>query len=245
VTSLWDNEGTPVESDEWWVDLTKEQRDAAETLGYNEQSWNGVRRKLEETNEGATEGYVAPPNPYADEDKRYRNLYIVAAWCFVMVGFLDWLLEGKLYPLLFVVAGLCGFVSALFVLSNIRVSNILDMCSVHFYFFEAIAMVWSRMRGEKQYHPFLIAADALFATGSTIEVVLSYFYVFDSTADFSVDIAAFNTLAQSLWVICALIYIAFTLKTRPAMKADTLKETRNDRKATEGPDSFCDGAVTY
>ena len=84
-------------------------------------------------------------------------------------------------------------------------------------------MAWTRIRGELEYHPILMAADLFFATGATIEVVLSYFYIFDETAAFSMDIAGFNTMAQSLWVICALIYTYFTLRSHRAMLVDTQK----------------------
>jgi len=207
--ALWDSGTTPEEVDEWWSDLTREQREKAALLGYNEKTWNGEdRRHLAEQ----ASDDVALKAPFEGEDKLYKTLYICASLGFVFVGLLYWVQIRKLYPLMFVVAGMFGFVSALYVLDNARLSNILSAVSIHFYFIEACAMAWNRLRKREKEDSFALkVADTAFGIGATMELVLSYFYIFDPMADFNMGAAGSEAAAQSLWVVCALIYLSFTL----------------------------------
>lgn len=202
----WDSGGPVPESDLWWDCLSAEQMEAAMVLGYNQAEWDGVEEgeieedtstaSIEESEYGA---YTAPADPYAADDRRYTLLYIFASLCFVIVGILNLMMLKKLYPVLFVVAGLFGFISALYVTRNVRYSNIFNSVSIHFFFLEAIALMWNRVNGEKQWIAALVVADVAFLVGSIIELVLSYFYIFDAWADYDMEVNAFNTAAQTMW----------------------------------------------
>ena len=104
-------------------------------------------RYLEGEGEGIDEGegegvgaVTASPSTYEDdfgEEDRYRLIYIFAAWFFVLTGLIEWWFLGEWYPLVFVAAGVFGFVSALNVLSNVFYSNIFNCVSINCFFIEA------------------------------------------------------------------------------------------------------------
>ena len=116
---------------------------------------------------------------------------------------------------------------------------------------EILFVGWHHIKGKVEYHPALACADVAFAIGATIEVVLSYFYVFDDLAEFSIGIAAANTTAQVLWIICALIYVVYTLATRShhlnVQKEGDEKDIKKNQvdKCYMKEDTFCDGAVSF
>ena len=184
--------------------------------------------------EGEGEGVgavTASPSTYEDdfgEEERYRLIYIFAAWFFVLTGLIEWWFMGEWYPLVFVAAGVFGFVSALYVLSNVFYSNIFNCASINCFFIEALFMIWYRFRGPKDYRISMIVADASFALGSIIELVLCYQYVFDEFAWISMTVVVFNTFAQCLWVVCALIYTVLTLRiygpTMQELEAEKVKK---------------------
>ena len=195
-------------------------------------------RYLEGEGEGIDEGegegvgaVTASPSTYEDdfgEEERYRLIYIFAAWFFVLTGLIEWWFLGEWYPLVFVAAGVFGFVSALNVLSNVFYSNIFNCASINCFFIEALFMIWYRFRGPKDYRISMIVADASFALGSIIELVLCYQYVFDEFAWISMTVVVFNTFAQCLWVVCALIYTVLTLRiygpTMQELEAEKVKK---------------------
>jgi hypothetical protein len=195
-------------------------------------------RYLEGEGEGFGEGegegvgaVTASPSTYEDdfgEEERYRLIYIFAAWFFVLTGLIEWWFMGEWYPLVFVAAGVFGFVSALYVLSNVFYSNIFNCASINCFFIEALFMIWYRFRGPKDYRISMIVADASFALGSIIELVLCYQYVFDEFAWISMTVVVFNTFAQCLWVVCALIYTVLTLRiygpTMQELEAEKVKK---------------------
>ena len=226
---MWNNGVTPPESDLWWDDLSEEQRQAAAVLGYDEASWNGTeggdntvrRRSLQVTAEyDAVTATAEAAAAAAAQDRHFANLYIAAALCFIVVGLLDWSIERRLYPLLFVMAGLFGLLSAIYTIrGSLRYTLVFNSVSVHFFFLEAVALVWERLTGGgsnnfvsgAKYSKGLLVADVAFWFGSIIEVVLSYLYVYDEWAMYEVGVNASNAAAQSLWVICSLIYTWYTV----------------------------------
>jgi len=252
--SIWDSGSTPENMDLWWDCLSEEQREAATLLGYDEIEWNGgddagggrrrrmrgrsLQQRQEHQNqrqENEQRQDHRQAQEYDPEDVKYKNLYIAAAISFIMVGFLDCCILRKFYPLLFVVAGVFGLLSAIYTLRNPWYSVIFSSVSIHFFFLEAMALLWNCVNGTGDggggghylggegndgkdggrgggRPKGLIVADVSFLIGSTIELVLSYFYLFDQYAEVNVEINSFNAAAQSLWLMCALIYTWYTLR---------------------------------
>ena len=258
MQNIWDTGGIPAEIDLWWDCLSPQQMEAAVVLGYDQGKWDGVETATTTTTvtdtvekssmaENALEGELHPDlnttaaalrpsstSNATDDDQKFVRLYIFASLAFVAVGILDWMVVQKLYPILFVVAGIFGFVSALFVTRNVRYSIIFNAVSIHFFFLEAIAIVWHRVKslqgsqgegsaGNKEKASssagtgLLVFADLAFFVGSMIELVVSYYYLFDSWADYNTALQSSNVAAQSLWVVCSLVYTASTLSSSRRM----------------------------
>jgi len=252
--SIWDSGSTPENMDLWWDCLSEEQREAATLLGYDEIEWNGDDdgggrkkrrvRSLQQEQEHQQhqrqrqqqQHQHRQEQEYDPEDVKYTNLYIAAAISFILVGFLDCCILHKFYPLLFVIAGLFGLLSAIYTLRNPWYSVVFSSVSIHFFFLEAMALLWNCINGTGDggggghyiggddgndgkdggrssggRPKGFIVADVSFLIGSTIELVLSYFYLFDQYAEVNVEINSFNAAAQSLWLMCALIYTWYTL----------------------------------
>ena len=249
--NIWDTGGIPAEIDLWWDCLSPEQMEAAVVLGYDQGKWDGIETATATTVTDTVEESSMAENflggeSYPDlnttaaalrpsstsnatnDDQKFVRLYICASLAFVAVGIFDWMVVQKLYPILFVVAGIFGFISALFVTRNVRYSIIFNAVSIHFFFLEAIAIVWHRVKslqgsqgegsaGDKERASSgvctasLVFADLSFFVGSMIELVVSYYYLFDSWADYNIALQSSNVAAQSLWVVCSMVYTASTL----------------------------------
>ena len=260
--NIWDTGGIPAEIDLWWDCLSPEQMEAAVVLGYDQGKWDGVETASTTTTTTTTvtdtveessmsenvleaESYpdlnttAAALRPSStsnatDDDLKFVRLYIFASLAFVAVGILDWMVVQKLYPILFIVAGIFGFISALFVTRNVRYSIIFNAVSIHFFFLEAMAIVFHRVKtsqgskGESSADNeekasgsagtgLLVFADLSFFVGSMIEMVVSYYYLFDSWADYNLALQSSNVAAQCLWVVCSLVYTASTLSSSRRM----------------------------
>jgi hypothetical protein len=107
---------------------------------------------------------------------------------------------------------------------NVQTSGIFNVLSVNFYFLEAVAIFWHSGRGQYEVPlstPFassLILANVSFGVGALIEVVLSYFYLLNDNAFFSTSAGAALIAAQTLWVVCSMIYIVIDIVQRPHEK---------------------------
>eukprot|EP01083_Nonionella_stella_P035341 96471_1 len=215
----WDTGVVPAEIDVWWDVLSVEQKEAAKVLGYDKTKWNGATKEMASDDLEASkyEVYKSPSDPYMDTDYLYTMLYIVASVGFVTVGLLHWIIVRKLYPGLYVVGGLFGFISAVYdyISINVVVSAIFSAVSIHCFFLMSIALIWHRVKEERHCHVFLWVAEVAFWIGSVIEVVLSYVYIFDTWAEFRIEVSILNAVAQSLWVVCGLLYTIYTLKSWP------------------------------
>lgn len=135
-----------------------------------------------------------------------------------------------------VLAGVFGVMSAVYIEENLHLSNILDCVSVHLYLFEGVAyLVQSIKRDfsdeERWYRQLILFADVEFVAGAFLDVMvrtsdrrrifdtaiffshlllanrLSYFYLFDETADWNTALAVTWVWSATLWLHCALIYL--------------------------------------
>ena len=255
--NIWDTGGIPAEIDLWWDCLSPEQMEAAVVLGYDQGKWDGIETATATTvtdtveessmaenflggesypdlNTTAAALRPSSTSNATDDDQKFVRLYICASLAFVAVGIFDWMVVQKLYPILFVVAGIFGFISALFVTRNVRYSIIFNAVSIHFFFLEAMAIVFHRVKtsqgskGESSADNeekasgsagtgLLVFADLSFFVGSMIEMVVSYYYLFDSWADYNLALQSSNVAAQCLWVVCSLVYTASTLSSSRRM----------------------------
>jgi hypothetical protein len=116
--------------------------------------------------------------------------------------------EKALFHLLVILAGLFGILSAVYLEENLNLSNILDCISVHLFLLEGVLSVKRGLTDHDSWYKILIIfADSEFICGAVIDVVLSYFYLFDDTADWDVALAIVWVHSSVLWLHCSLIYV--------------------------------------
>jgi len=219
--ALWNVGGVAKSDDFWWDELSPKQQTAAAILGYDKYSWNGVDPETGETT--ATDDYVSYDDDYVFQVKatgtwvsKYMILYFSAALCFVFVGVLDLIREKHAFHVLMIIAGLAGVASAMMVEKDVRVSDILNLVSVHFFMLEAFTLFGSHKRealatsdSESRFMATLLAfADLLFGVGALVDVIMSYLFFFDDTSDWDTNLSLVSIAASVLWLLCSLIYIA-------------------------------------
>lgn len=180
--------------------------------------------------------YVWEVGPADIQVSEYQILYFFAALCFLGLGLLDVAREKEPFHLLMVLAGIFGVVSAIFIEENIHLSNILDCFSVHLFLLEGVAVLVQSTKRDMSceagwYTRLIIFADSEFITGAFLDVVvrllslnsrhfipviilsspcrrkLSYFYLFDDTADWDTGLAIAWVFSTVLWLHCSLIYL--------------------------------------
>ena len=136
---LWDTSGVTWSSDLYWDELTPEARGAAALLGYDEYSWDDI-------NSGAGNDYVFQVGSSDAWVSKYQILYFFAALSFLVVGVVDLVCERRVFHVLMILAGAFGVVSAVYVEEDVRLSNILNSVSVHFYLLEGITLFGEHKR---------------------------------------------------------------------------------------------------
>jgi len=215
---LWDMGGVAWSEDSWWHELPAEAQVAAARLGYDKQSWD--------TAEGSTVAAAAGAYESYDDDyvfqvgssgdvwvSRYQILFFFAALCFVGVGVLDLLRERHAFHTLMILAGVFGVVSAVYVEEDIRLSNIFNCVSVHLFLFEAVTLFGEHKRSAisseapKWVKRCGVLGDLEFIVGAFVDVILSYIYLFDNTADWDFSLMIASIVAAVLWLHCSLIYM--------------------------------------
>ncbi|KAL7474578.1 hypothetical protein ACHAW6_000549, partial [Cyclotella cf. meneghiniana] len=148
----------------------------------------------------------------------YQVLYFFAALCFVFTGILDLAVEKAPLHVLMILAGSFGVASAVFV-EDVRLSNNLNAVSVHLFLFEGVGLL-SKVRDRelleegKWTKRLMIFAGSEFLLGAIIDVMLSYFYLFDDTANWDTGLMIISVFSAVLWVHCSLVYmVVFVLDT--------------------------------
>lgn len=266
--NMWDN-GIEAETDDyWWRELSEEQQEAAALLGYDENSWDGttVTTSINENGETVvsttkTENFddfhlweddylfpVAGTNVWVSD---YQTVYFFAALLFVVVGLMDWICERIMYHTLMIIAGLSGLVAAIFVHGDPYISNVFSTISVHFFFLEAIKMLLDRNtmrapllggKGIKQnlLMKVLAFANFMFIIGAGLDVVLSYFWLLDSTAEWDSGLNVSNIIAATAWLVCPVIYFSSTLYVYFTYSDDVTDTTSDDSCDLEVAETFDD-----
>lgn len=142
--------------DKLWDELTFEQQQAASIFGYDRYSWDGVDPVTGAIIMSGMDDYVSYDDDYVFRVKigknsingmdvyshvsRYQILYFFAATCFVLVGIFDLIIERHAFHVLMILAGVFGVVSSVYVEDNLRLSNICNCVSVHFFLLEAVTL---------------------------------------------------------------------------------------------------------
>mmetsp|Transcript_6455 Transcript_6455/g.10260 ORF Transcript_6455/g.10260 Transcript_6455/m.10260 type:complete len:310 (-) Transcript_6455:497-1426(-) len=155
----------------------------------------------------------------ADEDNdiwisRYQTVYFFSALCFVITGILECFYRNsgclnRILAFLFTMAGCFGVLSAIFTEENDSLSAIFNSVSVHLFVLEAIGLAYRHSSSMNLIMKwFLYLGDLCFIVGTMMDVVLSYFWVFDSL---SYELSKLFIAAACLWLACATIYTAQTI----------------------------------
>jgi hypothetical protein len=212
---LWDMGGLAWSDEFWWDELTPEARAAAAILGYNEESWNNGGDPAADY-VSADDDYVFQVGNSDVWVSQYQIIYFFAALSFVLVGFLDLFREKHWFHILMILAGFFGLLSSIYVEYNVYYSNIFSSVSVHFFVFEALTLFGehnARRESARDVPNWMknlaMLGDLEFILGALIDVVLSYFYLLDDTADWDVPIMVSAIFAAVMWLHCSLIYLVF------------------------------------
>jgi len=116
-----------------------------------------------------------------------------------------------------ILGGLFGVISAM-LSQNAVASYSCNFVSIHFYLLEAsIVLGGKRINEEDLSNTKLLCASylprsgsLLFFVGTLIDVTLSYIYLFPQFT-YSIPLSIWEMFAQTLWVLCALLYITATI----------------------------------
>jgi len=196
-----------------WNDLSTQAQDAATKLGMNETYWN--------TAESTVGEYVSYDDDYifpiGDEESdiwvsQYQIIYFFASLCFVAVGVLDLIIEKHYLHSLMILAGLFGVLSAVFVESDIHLSNVFSVVSVCLFFFEAAFVFLRRKHAITEGQAIsmrraLLLGDLCFVLAAIFDIILAFYYAFDTTIDWDTSMMVFGIVAALLWLLCSLIYV--------------------------------------
>jgi len=112
-----------------------------------------------------------------------------------------------------ILGGLFGVISAM-LFQNAVASASCNSVSIHFYLLEAsIVLGGKRINEEDLSNTKLLCASyllrsgsLLFFVGTSIDVTLSYIYLFPQFT-YSIPLSIWELFAQTLWMLCALLYI--------------------------------------
>lgn len=197
-----------------WEELSPEEQEAAGLLGYSKESWD--TEGLEKVALiGADDDYVFEVAGLRDVwVSQYQILYFFAALSFVFVGFLDLFREKHIFHIAMILAGFFGVLSAVYVEENFHLSDIFNSVSVHLYLLESITLFGAHKRfgpisvEAPNWMKFLtMSGDLGFILGAFIDVVLSYFFLFDDTVTWDIGIMIASISAAVAWLHCSLVYV--------------------------------------
>jgi hypothetical protein len=143
----------------------------------------------------------------------YQMLYFSGALCFVISGLLDCIKEPGWLGVTLILAGCFGLISAMLVEKNAYQSAIFNSVSVHLFLLDAVGLFFSRgaagaiFANNPTLQRYVRLGDVFWIMGTLIDVVLSYYYVFETDGLIHAQMAVF---AATLWLACSLIYITAT-----------------------------------
>jgi hypothetical protein len=191
---------------------------------------------------------------------RYQIVYFVAALCFVLSGGLDFIHKPWwILSLIFILAGICGLVSAMLVEEYEYLSEVFNSISVHLFMVEAVGLFLHHRHAEilakdgatatwpkqqqvlmSRLHCLVRWGDVSFITGTCMDVILSYSYV-RGTGE-TIPISIVGVVSANLWLLCSLIYLMATCitewqvrKNKPVV--DKTHETSSDDSSSDDKDT--------
>ncbi|KAL3937928.1 MAG: hypothetical protein SGARI_001941, partial [Bacillariaceae sp.] len=205
----------------------------------------------------AAEKYEFPNEDYAAWVSQYMVLYFVAALGFLVTGILEvYAAKGHFWSIVLysvmILAALFGIASAMMVNKDEYVSIVLNAVSVHLFAVEAIAIIIQRCKSlqtvgleeesldDKGHYvrdscvglsilSWLLVGDFCFFLGTSGDVVLSYFYIFEQ--DY-IEHAGAAIATAVFWLLASLIYLAATNhelhQTKNYFKESGLREKERD-----------------
>jgi len=205
----------------YWDELSQERKVAAGVFGLTKEIWDDDKSWTKQYHTKpalliSDDDYVFPVAGLEEDDiwvSQYQILYFVAALCFVIVGFVDLFLEKRIFHIAMIVAGCFGLLAAVFVEANPRLSNIFGCVSVHFFLLEAVTLFGDHKRNPVSLEApkyvifFTATGDLGFILGAFIDLILSYFYLFYDTVDWSTSVAIAGIFASVSWLYCSLVYL--------------------------------------
>ena len=215
---MWDGSADVFTNHLGWDDMSPEVQVAAAKFGYDKASWDAVDPDNPYVAyESYDDDYLFPVNGDQESDlwvSRYQILYFAAAFMFVITGLLDIFREKCFFHILMLLAGAFGLASAIFVEGDVRISNILNLVSVHFFAAESFYLFGSHKSAEVAAGDHLrclmtamVFGDLQFALGAVLDAALSYIWLFDAAAGWNTILTSVNVFAQVLWLNCSLIYM--------------------------------------
>jgi hypothetical protein len=157
--------------------------------------------------------YMFATNGGAVLVSHYQMLYFAGALCFVCSGLLDCIKEPGWLGVVLILAGAFGLASAMLVEKNVYQSAVLNSVSVHLFLLEALGLFFERgangaiFANNPTLQRYVRLGDMFWILGTFIDVVLSYYYVFETDGLVHAQMAVF---AATLWLACSLIYITAT-----------------------------------
>ena len=185
----WDGGGTAWSDDKYWDELPPEAQRAAFLLGYEKWSWDGTDPVTGNATKAAPwahlelygfdDDYLFDADPSEAEVwvSQYQVIYFFAALCFLLTGFLELYIERHVFHVLMILAGAFGMASAIFVESDVMLSNIFNAVSVHLYLLEGLSWFsdFRRSAFEVEYgkwmNRFIMLGDLEFVIGALADVI--------------------------------------------------------------------------
>ena len=184
----WDGGGTAWSDEKYWDELPPEAQRAAFVLGYEKWSWDGTDPVTGNATKpwahlelyGFDDDYLFDADPSEAEVwvSQYQVLYFFAALCFLLTGLLELYIERHVFHIFMVLAGAFGMASAIFVESDVMLSNIFNAVSVHLYLLEGLSWFsdFRRSAFEVEYgkwmNRFIMLADLEFVLGALADVIV-------------------------------------------------------------------------
>lgn len=135
-------------------------------------------------------------------------IYAIAAFSFVATGFIDLFASPGWLGIWFIMAGIFGFVSAIYLEKNEHLSNVFNLVSVCLFLVEAVGLFFHRILFRGWLRQLVRLGDFFFALGAILDVVLGFIYLYNLT---NVRLAKLEVAAQVFWLVCSLIYIWTTI----------------------------------
>lgn len=144
---------------------------------------------------------------------RYQIVLLLGSLCFSTAGLLDIITKRNMWYSFRVLAGIFGVSSAIYVSgSDFHLYNVCNLVSVHCFLLDALTMLRHDVQYShseetvKQSCIYLLLGDIAYLSGTLIELVLAYLWVFDGTSDWNASATIFALIGSALWLIGSILF---------------------------------------